>query len=173
MKYKTEEERRAGRLRSKKKDYLKHREYYRQYYKKYRLKNKKRLQEQQRKWREDNRAHLCAYFQAYYSLNKKYIYRRAAEYRKSPDGRKLLLKMYYQNLKKHPNRVRASQLVVAAVRDGRLQRQPCAVCGDPKVEGHHSDYRRKLHVIWLCFKHHRELHKLKRSKNAKGLLLSE
>lgn len=57
-----------------------------------------------------------------------------------------------------PGRIKARHAVANAVRDRRLKRLPCSICGDPKSEAHHSDYRRPLHVIWLCFKHHREAH---------------
>ena len=45
-----------------------------------------------------------------------------------------------------------------AVRDGRVKRQPCVVCGDLRAEGHHSDYSKPFDVQWLCFKHHRQVH---------------
>lgn len=46
-----------------------------------------------------------------------------------------------------------------AVRDGRLQRQPCEVCGtNEQVEKHHDDYGRPLDVRWLCHPHHRAHH---------------
>ena len=39
-----------------------------------------------------------------------------------------------------------------------LRKQPCAVCGEAKVEAHHHDYSKPLDVIWLCrschIKHH-------------------
>lgn len=54
-----------------------------------------------------------------------------------------------------------------AVKDGRLIREPCRECGDPMSEGHHEDYSRPLSVIWLCRKHHRELHK-RLSNSQKG-----
>jgi len=46
-----------------------------------------------------------------------------------------------------------------AIRDGRLVRQPCQVCGvTARVEAHHDDYSRPLDVRWLCFTHHCEVH---------------
>lgn len=45
-----------------------------------------------------------------------------------------------------------------AVRDGRVIKLSCEVCGDPKSEGHHEDYSKPLEVRWLCNKHHREEH---------------
>lgn len=57
----------------------------------------------------------------------------------------------------NPEKHRARRFLNHAVRDGRAFRQPCVVCGDPKVEGHHKDYSRPLDVIWVCAKHHREM----------------
>lgn len=47
-----------------------------------------------------------------------------------------------------------------AVRGGKLKRLPCEWpdCEDPKVQGHHYDYRYPLDVIWLCQEHHTTLH---------------
>lgn len=45
-----------------------------------------------------------------------------------------------------------------ALRDGRIKRQPCEVCGVKKVHAHHDDYTKPLAVRWLCVKHHEEAH---------------
>lgn len=60
--------------------------------------------------------------------------------------------------KNYPGKYAARNKFSNALRDGKIKRKPCQVCGDTKSQGHHSDYRRPLHVIWLCFKHHRKLH---------------
>jgi hypothetical protein len=64
---------------------------------------------------------------------------------------------------KYPDRVKARRRVLKALKDGILIRGPCIVCGDPKSQGHHDDYRRPLDVKWLCQKHHLALHADKRS----------
>ena len=46
-----------------------------------------------------------------------------------------------------------------AVRSGKLTRQPCEVCGDPKSQAHHNDYSKPLEVRWLCSQHHGEQHR--------------
>ena len=40
---------------------------------------------------------------------------------------------------------------------GKLTKQGCEVCGGP-AQMHHPDYDRPLDVIWLCEKHHRDVH---------------
>lgn len=57
--------------------------------------------------------------------------------------------------------------VARAIEAGRLVRQPCEKCGNPKSHGHHDDYSKPLQVRWLCKKHHDEHHAQERA-NAKG-----
>lgn len=61
---------------------------------------------------------------------------------------------------KYPDKERAKKMVSNALRDGKLERGACVVCGQKKTEGHHPDYSKPLEVIWLCVKHHRERHSL-------------
>jgi hypothetical protein len=49
-----------------------------------------------------------------------------------------------------------------AVRDGRLNKKPCAVCGRQDGQAHHEDYSRPLDVIWLCRPCHAKHHVHKR-----------
>lgn len=58
-----------------------------------------------------------------------------------------------------PNRIKATNAVNNAVRDGKLKKQPCWVCGS-KAVAHHPDYSRPLDVVWLCHPHHRQTHAL-------------
>lgn len=59
----------------------------------------------------------------------------------------------------HPNKYTARTAVSNAIRDGRLIKQPCEICGTcENVQAHHDDYDKQLEVRWLCFLHHRELH---------------
>lgn len=60
----------------------------------------------------------------------------------------------------HPNRKKAHSAVSNAIRDGRIQRLPCAVCSSKTTEAHHDDYDKPLDVLWLCKKHHMERHVL-------------
>lgn len=58
-----------------------------------------------------------------------------------------------------PHQKAACVAVSKAVKDGTLVKLPCWVCGCEKVEGHHPDYDAPLDVIWLCKKHHMEIHR--------------
>jgi hypothetical protein len=55
-----------------------------------------------------------------------------------------------------PQKYKARQMAGNAIRDGRLKRQPCVYCGNPKSQAHHDDYAKPLDVKWVCFKYHRE-----------------
>ena len=60
--------------------------------------------------------------------------------------------------RRDPIKRRATYLTSNAIRDGRLVRQPCEVCGAEKVEAHHDDYSKPMEVRWLCRKHHLDIH---------------
>ncbi len=93
----------------------------------------------------------------------------AREYdrRKAPQWRER--KREYQ--RQHPDQVRGVQRRWAAknrhktraywqfhkaLKDGRIEKQPCEVCGEADVHGHHDDYDKPLEVRWLCPVHHGE-----------------
>lgn len=65
-----------------------------------------------------------------------------------------------------PKKTKARNAVSNALRDGRLVRLPCLVCGE-NSEAHHPDYDRPLDVVWLCNKHHREAHALVANDDSK------
>lgn len=69
---------------------------------------------------------------------------------------------------KNPEKRRAQDLAVYAVRKGLLIRQPCFICGSThNIHGHHENYDKPLEIIWLCSFHHRARHKqLKKEKTA-------
>jgi len=89
-----------------------------------------------------------------YQRNREYY----IEYEKKrwlrPDRRKKALEYQRKRRKRFPGKNRARQTVNNAIRDGRLLKKPCEVCGEKKVEAHHQDYRSPLKVQWLCREHH-------------------
>lgn len=61
--------------------------------------------------------------------------------------------------KENPIKHNAICQVNNAVRDGRLIKMPCVVCGSKyRIHGHHEDYNKPLEVIWLCAIHHQQHH---------------
>lgn len=60
--------------------------------------------------------------------------------------------------KENPDGYKAHTAVGNAIRDGKIIRGSCEVCGDPRTHGHHDDYRKPLSVRWLCALHHTRLH---------------
>jgi ribosomal protein L15E len=47
----------------------------------------------------------------------------------------------------------------SAIRRGLIERDVCAVCGDPETDGHHPDHKNPLEVVWLCRRHHKAEHR--------------
>ena len=50
-------------------------------------------------------------------------------------------------------RIKARSDANHAIRDGKLTKQSCRVCGK-NAEMHHPDYNKPLDVDWYCRKHH-------------------
>ena len=67
---------------------------------------------------------------------------------------------------RYPNKFIAHKIVRNAMKQKKLFREPCVVCGtDESVVAHHSDYLKPLNVIWMCQSHHKQWHQ----KNGEGL----
>ena len=56
-------------------------------------------------------------------------------------------------------RQKAHNMVSNAVKTGKLVRQPCCRCGNPKTVAHHEDYDKPLDLMWLCQVCHTQRHK--------------
>ena len=59
---------------------------------------------------------------------------------------------------KNHTKTAAHSLGYRAIRDGRLVKKPCDICGDINVDAHHDDYSQPLNIRWLCKKHHGQQH---------------
>ena len=86
--------------------------------------------------------------------------RRADYYREYDRARHSPERLAMMMAGRDPEHHRARWTVHNAIRDGRLLRQPCEVCGAVKVEAHHDDYSKPLDVRWLCRKHHAMVHRM-------------
>lgn len=61
--------------------------------------------------------------------------------------------LYYREYSRRPDvayKIKARNKLQYAVRAGKIKRQPCLLCGDPKAQAHHPDYSKPYEVIWLC-----------------------
>lgn len=58
------------------------------------------------------------------------------------------------HVKQTISKPQARRILRMALASGKVKPQPCENCGDPKTQGHHTDYSKPLDVRWLCRKHH-------------------
>lgn len=109
----------------------------------------------------DGHVHKCkSCFKEYYKARNSLsdvVTRRVAR-AKTPEGKEIQKKASAASRAKNPERKAARYALNRAVKAGGVHRHPCWVCGETEVEGHHPVYSMKLDVVWLCKKHHDEIH---------------
>jgi sRNA-binding protein len=89
------------------------------------------------------------------------VQRRDRERAKTPKRREHSRNNVGRWRRDNPAGYRAHNAANNAVRDGKLHRQPCEVCGaNEALHKHHRDYSKPLDVIWLCARCHHRLHAL-------------
>jgi hypothetical protein len=77
----------------------------------------------------------------------------------NPERKRKIAERVRQWNEKYPAAYRAHYTVTNAVRDRRLKKEPCSICGTTeRVHGHHKDYSKPLDVTWLCAKCHHRIH---------------
>ena len=54
--------------------------------------------------------------------------------------------------------------LASALKRVLTEREPCTVCGKERVDAHHPDYDRSMAVVWVCRRHHSEIHRRERLK---------
>ena len=89
-----------------------------------------------------------------------------AAYAKTERGKIVARKAKAKWKLKNPVKRRAGEIVLYAIKTGKITKGSCEDCGtDKAVHGHHDDYAKPLAVRWLCSAHHNEWHK----KNGEAL----
>ncbi len=81
------------------------------------------------------------------------------QYQKSEQGRLTINKRLRLDYRQNKHKYTAKRLVEEKIRNGTMIKTPCIKCGDKRSLGHHPDYAKPLEVIWLCQKHHSEVHR--------------
>jgi len=81
------------------------------------------------------------------------------EYNQTKKGKKIRKKTNDRYKSSNPLKYQAHNKISNALRNGKLIRGVCVICGSKNVHAHHPDYSKPLDVIWLCPKHHKEEHK--------------
>lgn len=123
----------------------------------YRLKNKEAIKISRKKSYENNK-------ESYKKRQREYVRK---NYKKVMDHQKLwylknrvhVISRMVEYSRTRPLQVKCRRITYNLVKSGILNKFPCRVCGNKKVDAHHPDYTKPYKVIWLCKKHHFELHR--------------
>jgi hypothetical protein len=112
--------------------------------------------------RQEKNDYYAAFDRARANLPHRVAARKA--YAKTDRGRMVTKAAKKRWIAMHPA-IRAAHVITGnAIRDKRLIKGPCEVCGTTiRVQAHHDDYTKPMDVRWLCVKHHNEHHKAQRS----------
>lgn len=127
-----------------KKRYARESENLKNYQRKYRENNKEKISVNNKEYRISNREKINEYNKEYYK-----------EYFKTERGKEVRRKSGFNQRTLNSLKVKARKKLNYEVMCGRIMKKPCNVCGENKVEAHHSNYSRPLDVIWLCHRCHR------------------
>lgn len=128
------------------KKYQENPEKFRQLSREYKEKNRDKVRAYNKKYREDN---IDAIRKRERDYHKRYRELHRAEHNASSARQR----------QKFPNETKVRSMANHAIRDGKLTRQPCEVCGEKQTQAHHDDYNNPLEVRWLCVKCHNEWHR--------------
>lgn len=92
-------------------------------------------------------------------LTNPYVQQHERDRAKLPERKRYLRENADKWRKENPAGYRAHNAVNNAIRDKKMAKEPCALCGTTEnVHGHHKDYTRPLEVTWLCARCHQRLH---------------
>lgn len=77
---------------------------------------------------------------------------------KTPERRAHIAMVSKKWRMENPQGYKAHTALGNAVRDKKITKMPCEVCGNSRSHAHHDDYSKPLSVRWLCAMHHHRLH---------------
>ena len=96
-------------------------------------------------------------YSAYNKISRKKQWSRLKEWRDNNREHVNAQAIRYQQTEIGKIRKSAHDKVYNAIRTGKLNKQPCEICGE-NAHAHHEDYAKPLEVNWLCRSHHAERH---------------
>lgn len=112
-----------------------------------------------REYRARNPEKTAAIYHRYYEKHKKRLSEKKRKTRAS--NKDILNEKRVARNRKHPERRIGREKTKQAVAKGKLLKEPCQECYNPKADAHHPDYSKPLEIVWLCRKHHLRLHQAK------------
>lgn len=95
----------------------------------------------------------------YSRINRSAMRANSKKWRGSSAGKKSIAKANQKYKKANKRKSKIHNDVSRAIKQGKLERGVCEVCGNRKTHGHHDDYSKPLEVRWLCNLHHVHDHK--------------
>lgn len=138
-------------------------EYGREQARKRRLTKPDEVSRSRRKYYAKHSGKIRLRVKSYYDANKEELNAKKKVYR---DNNASKTKDYSDTYRVENNHKKKAQSKVRiAVKNGTLTKESCVACLVnngmivEEVHGHHQDYDLPLNVIWLCRKHHSEVHR--------------
>jgi hypothetical protein len=81
------------------------------------------------------------------------------QYQKTETGKAAATKAKQKYIETNPKKRSVHITTGNAIRDGKLIKGDCEVCGTTEnIVAHHCDYDKPLDVMWLCSQHHSDWH---------------
>lgn len=94
---------------------------------------------------------------AYYQRNHEAILKRNNEWLHANQEKHTKVNREWRQ--RNPRKAVVQTLTNRAMRNGKIIKQPCEVCGVTKVHAHHPDYSQHYSFVkWLCPAHHKIEH---------------
>lgn len=126
-----------------------------EYHKRYYLEHKEELSAKGKRWRDGHRNQISINKKRYYQEHKADILAKKKTYYLE-NSAEIKEKRVRWRKEKTGN---ATSKVQTALLSGKIEPQPCEICGESRAYAHHDDYSKPLEVRWLCKRHHVEWHK--------------
>lgn len=120
--------------------------------------NRQKVSESRRRYRQKNKIEIGKKGTEWRQENKEKVKKYSAKYNEKNREKVAEIRKIWRE--KNEVKIKAQYKVNYALKTQRLQREPCEICGDSKVDAHHTDYSKPLDVMWLCRSHHNAWHRV-------------